>query len=220
MAADVINNDLVVNGSFSATTMTLPANAVTDATVSASAGLSRAKLALETKKYLIPLTDLRVWDAIQTNLPGTATGDDLAFNGGTFGTSSPTIQTGDVKATSTTRRARFLVPLPAEYDPAGAVTIRASAGMVTTVSDTTATIDFEVYESNKATGISSDLCSTAATTINSLTFSDKDFSITSASLVAGDLLDVRVSIAVVDGATVGAVIGAIGSLELLCQVRG
>jgi hypothetical protein len=220
MAADVINNDLVVNGNLAATTMSLAAASVTNATVSGSAEIARSKLALETKKYLIPLTDLRVWDAMQTVLPGTGAADDLALIGGTFGTGSPTIQTGDVKATSTTRRARFLVPLPAEYDPAGTVTIRASAGMVTTVSDTTATIDFEVYESNKATGISSDLCSTAATTINSLTFADKDFSVTSASLVAGDLLDVRVSIAVVDGATVGAVIGAIGSLELLCQVRG
>jgi len=220
MAADVINNDLVVNGNLSATTMSLAANSVVDATVSAAAAIGRAKLALESKKYLIPLTDLRVWDAMQTNLPGTGAADDLAIIGGTFGSGSPSIQTGDVKASSTTRRARFLVPLPAEYENAGTVTLRASAGMVTTVSDTTATIDFEVYESNKTTGIGSDLCATAATTINSLTFGDKDFSITAAGLVAGDLLDVRVSIAVVDGATATAVIGAFGSLELICQVRG
>ncbi len=220
MAADIINNDLVVNGNLSATTMTLAANSVTNATVDAAAAIGRAKLALETKKYLIPLTDLRVWDAMQTTLPGTGAADDLAINGGTFGTSSPTIRTDDVKASNTTRRARFLVALPAEYDSAGTVTIRASAGMITTVSDTTATIDFEVYESNKATGIGSDLCATAATTINSLTFGDKDFSVTSAGLVAGDLLDVRMTIAINDGATATAVIGAVGSLELLCQVRG
>jgi hypothetical protein len=130
------------------------------------------------------------------------------------------VQTGDCKTLTATRYARFMVRLPAEYDNAGTVTLRASAGMVTTVASTTATIDFEVYESNKTTGIGSDLCATAATTINSLTFGDKDFSITSAGLVAGDLLDVRVSIAVVDGATATAVIGAIGSLELICQVRG
>jgi hypothetical protein len=220
MPTDVFNNPVVFTDTVSFTTVTLPANAVTNSTVIAGAEIGRAKLALESKKYLIPLTDLRVWDAMQTNLPGTGAADDLALIGGTFGTGSPSIQTGDVKASSTTRRARFLVPLPAEYENAGTVTLRASAGMVTTVSDTTATIDFEVYESNKTTGIGSDLCATAATTINSLTFGDKDFSITAAGLVAGDLLDVRVSIAVVDGATATAVIGAIGSLELICQVRG
>jgi hypothetical protein len=220
MAADVINNDLIVNGNLAATSMTLASGSVVNTTVSGSAEIARSKLALETKKYIIPLDSLRVWDAIQTPLPGTASADDLAFNGGTFGTSSPTIRTDDVKAATTTRRARFLVPLPAEYDPAGTVTLRASAGMVTTIAGTSATIDFEVYESNKATGISADLCATAATTINSLTFADKDFSVTSASLLAGDLLDVRVSIAITDAATGTAVIGAIGSLELMCQVRG
>lgn len=220
MATDIFNNPVAFTDTVSFVSLTLPSNAVSNSTIVSNAEIGRAKLALETKKYVIPLTDLRVWDAMQTVLPGTAAADDLALVGGTFGTGSPTIQTGDSKAASTTRRARFLVPLPAEYDPAGTVTIRASAGMVTTVSDTTATIDFEVYESNKATGIGSDLCATAATTINSLTFSDKDFSITAAGLVAGDLLDVRMTIAIVDGATATAVIGAVGSLELLCQVRG
>lgn len=220
MAADVINNDLIVNGNLAATSMTLAASSVTNATVSGSAEIARSKLALETKKFVIPLSDLRVWDAVATNLPGTAAADDLAFNGGTFGTSSPTIRTDDVKASNTTRRARFLVALPAEYEPAGTVTIRANAGMITTVSDTTATIDFEVYESGKDTTIGSDLCATAATTINSLTFGSKDFSVTASGLVAGDLLDVRMTIAINDGATVTAVIGAVGSIELLCQVRG
>jgi hypothetical protein len=220
MAADIINNDLIVNGNLAATSMTLAASSVTNATVSGSAEIGRAKLALEQKKYDIPFSDLRIHDAFATTLTATGNTDDLGLVGGTFGSASQMIQTGDVKTLTATRYARFQFRLPAEYDSAGTVTLRASAGMVTTVASSSATIDFEVYKSNKTGGIGSDLCATAATTINSLTFGDKDFSITASGLVAGDLLDIRMAIATVDGATGTAVIGAVGSLEVLCQVRG
>lgn len=45
--------------------------------------------------YAYNLTQLRVHDALQTDLPGTASSDDLALIGGTFGTGSPTIQAND-----------------------------------------------------------------------------------------------------------------------------
>lgn len=221
MAADIINNDLVVNGNLTASSMTLAANAVTNSNIIASAAIARSKLALETKKFVIPLSDLRVWDALATNLPGTASSDDLALNSGTFGTTGPTIRTDDVKNTTTTRYARLQIRLPAEYDSAGTVQIRVSGGMVTTVASSSATVDIEAYKLNKTVAaLSSDLVSTSAQSINSLTFADKDFTVTSSGLVSGDILDVRLTIAVSDTATVTAVIGAIGSLELLCEVRG
>jgi hypothetical protein len=220
MAADIINNDLVVNGNLSATTMSLAASSVTNDTVSASAAIGRAKLALETKKYDIPLTEFRVWDAVATTLSGTPASYDLGLVGGTFATDAPIISSGDCKNTTTTRYARAFVRLPAEYDSAGTVTIRLSAGMKTTVGSSTCTIDVEARKFDKASLVGSDLCATAATTINSLTFGDKDFSITSAGLVAGDILDVRVAILITDVATATAVIGAFASAELLCQVRG
>jgi len=171
--------------------------------------------------FPIPWTWWRVHDAVQTNL-GTAASDDLGLIGGTFGTGVPSIQTGDLKAAgATTRYARCTIPMPVEYDAAADVVLRFNAGMITTVSDTTSTIDVEAYLSDKAAAVDgADLITTSATTINSLTYANKDFTVTSSSLEAGDLLDVRVAIAINDGATGTAVIGAIGAAYLLCDIRG
>lgn len=176
----------------------------------------------ELQSFPIPLTDLRIWDAMQTVLPGTPSSDDLALIGGTFGTATPSVRTEDLKAAgATNKRARFLVQLPWEYVAGETVTIRAKAGMITTVAGTSATIDFEAYklQADPDDAIGSDLVSTSATTINSLTFADVDFTITPTSLSPGDILDVRLTIAVNDGATATAVIAALTSLKLLCDVR-
>lgn len=170
--------------------------------------------------YPIPWTAFRVWDAIATNLPGTAATDDLALIGNTFATGSPSIQAGNLgSAGATTRYARFQVALPAEYDDAETVQIRFHCGMVTAVADNSCTIDLQAYESDKEEGIGSDLCTTAATSMNSLTFADVDFSITASGLVSGDLLDCRVAIACNDAAT-GTVTPSIGYAALLCDIRG
>lgn len=171
--------------------------------------------------YAIPLTEFRVWDALQTNLPGTAATDDLALSTGTLGTDMPSVQTGDLKAAgATTRYARLQFALPVEYVAGQSVTLRASAGMKTTASDGTATIDFQVYSSDRDTTVSADLCATAALSINDLVFADKDFTITATALTPGMMLDIRVAIAVNDAATATAVIGCLAQLELLCDVKG
>lgn len=169
----------------------------------------------------IPLTGLRVWDAYQTNLPGTAATDDLALVGGTFATAPPVINAGDLKAAgATTRYARFQMQLPECYDAGETVTLRFSAGMVTTVADTSCTVDAQVYKLDKVTGIGADLCATAATSMNSLTFANVDFSITSSGLTAGDVFDVRIAIACTDAATGTAVTPTIASIDLLCDIKG
>lgn len=172
------------------------------------------------QRYPIPWTAWRVWDALATNLPATAAADDLALVGGTFGTGTPAIQTGDVKTLTATRYARAQIALPPEYDTAETITLRAHCEMITTVAGTSATIDFEVYRSDQEVGVGSDLCTTAAQSINSLTGADKDFTINPATLARGDLLDIRMTIATVDGATATAVIGSVGAVELLMDIKG
>ncbi len=171
--------------------------------------------------FPIPFTSFRVHDALATNLPGTSATDDLGLDGGTFGTSQPTIRTSDLKAAgAVTRYARALVQLPECYDEGETVTLRLSAGMVTTVADTSCTIDAEVYKVGKDNSLGSDICATAAVSINSLTFADKDFTITATTLSPGDVLDIRLAIACNDAATGTAVIAAIGGADLLCDIRG
>lgn len=172
--------------------------------------------------YLLPFYVWRVHDAIGT-LIGTAGNDDLGVTGDTFGTDIPYITAGDQKNNTSlnTRYARCVFQLPVEYDAGQDIRIRASAGMVTTVASSAATIDFEVYKSDRETAkTGSDLCDTAAQSINSTTFADKDFTVTSTGLVAGDWLDIRMAIGVNDTATGTAVDAAVGSVEVLLDVRG
>lgn len=171
--------------------------------------------------FPIRLTGLRVWDAFHTNLPGTAAADDLALIGTTFGSTAPVITAGDCKALgATSRYARFMVELPECYEAGETVTLSLSAGMVTTVASSSCTVDVECYKIDKITGIGSDLCTTSATTINSLVFAAKAFTITPSGLTAGDVLDVRLTIACNDAATGTAVTPTIAGIDLLCDIKG
>ncbi len=176
----------------------------------------------ELQAFPIPLTDFRVWNAMQTLLPGTPLADDLGLVGGTFGTATPSLRTEDLKAAgATSSYARVLVQLPWEYQAGQSVSLRFMAGMITTVSDTTATLDCEVYklQNDPDDAIGSDLVTTAATTMNSLTFANIDFALSSSGLSPGDVLDIRIATAVNDGAGATAVIAGITSAKLLADVR-
>lgn len=176
----------------------------------------------ELQAFPIPLTDFRVWDAMHTVLPGTPATDDLALIGGTFGTATPSIRTEDLKALgATNKRARVLVQLPWEYAAGESVSLRFVAGMITTVAGTSATMDVEAYklQADPDDAIGSDLVTTSATTINSLTFANIDFVLTPTGLSPGDILDIRITIAVNDGASATAVIAAFTSAKLLADVR-
>lgn len=197
-------------------------NWLTNGMISQNAEIARSKMAQDTNvEFSVALTDFRVWDAFQTNLPGTAANDDLAIVGGTFGTNPPSIQAGDLKAAgATTRYARALIQLPAEYDDGKTLQLRIAAGMLTTVADNTCTVDVECYKSDEDNTVSSDLCDTAAQDMNSLTFADLDFTITETSRATGDILDVRIAIACNDAATGTAVIPCIAAVKLTADIRG
>jgi len=172
--------------------------------------------------FMIPLERFRVWDAYATALPGTSATDDLGMITGTFGSAPPYIGTGDVKNSTVTRYARVGYQLPAEYVAGQSVRLTLHAGMITTVSSGAATVDVECYKmaQDGSTNMGSDLVTTAATTIRSLTFGDKDFDITSTALSPGDWLDIRVTVNIVDSATGTAVIGAILAAEMKLDIKG
>lgn len=176
----------------------------------------------ELQAFPIPLTDFRVWDALQTLLPGTPSSDDLGLVGGTFGTATPSLRSEDLKTLgATNKRARFLVQLPWEYIAGETIVLRFKAGMITTVAGTSATLDCEAFklQSDPDDSIGSDLVTTAAQTMNSTTFADIDFVVSPSGLSPGDILDVRITAAVNDGASATAVIAGITSAKLLADVR-
>lgn len=212
-------------------------NRMTDLTISGSPGtltIGETGISAQTRatildqddnvRFPVNFMDFRVHDALATVLPGTAASDDLALETGTFGTAPPTITGGDMKALgATTRRARVVIPIPECYVAAETMTIIVNAGMVTTVADTSCTVDIEAYEIVKdktLDGSPTDLCSTAAQSINSTTFAEKTFTLTATGLTPGGLLDVRVSIACNDAATGTAVTPKIGGFDLCCDIKG
>jgi hypothetical protein len=200
---------------------TLPGDLIVPGTARITGNITPAKqrsevLAVETKLWVVPWTLWRVWDAVQTNLPGTPATDDLGLVGGTFATAPPSIQTVDFGGTTTTAYARAQIPLPMDYVAGQSVVLRFHGGMITTIADTTCTLDIAAYRSDEEVGISADLASAAsANNIKSLVFADVDFTITATALNPGDMLDTRVSINGDDAGNLGVMAGVIGAVKLV-----
>jgi hypothetical protein len=154
-------------------------------------------------------------------LYGKGATDELSVVDGTLGTNAPSLQTENLQDVgATTRYARFLVRLPSEYVGSETVQLRFAAGMLTNPADVSATLDVECYKSDEDNTVSLDLCETAAQSMNSTTFADLDFTITSTVLSPGDMLDVRIAVAVNDAATGAAVIGCVAAIKRLCDTQG
>lgn len=195
---------------------TMPGNRLTT-----NAAIARTQLAqIPNVEVAITPFEWRVWDS--GALLGAAGTDDLGLVAGTFATDVYTIQAGDLKAAgATTRRAIIQIRVPEKYEDGQTVTLRLRSGMKTTVADTTCTIDVEAYEVGTSGLVSgSDLCTTSAQDTNSLTPANFSFTITPDALVAGDVIEVRVSITCTDGATATAVIPVLYKATLLYDSRG
>ena len=211
-----ITTSVLVDGKFTPSTGT-----VTNAKIAANAEIQRSKLAQDQlAKFVISPTLFRVWNTMETFL-GSAGNDDLGITSTTFGTNSPAITAGDIMGATVTRYARALVMMPLEYDAAETVAIRIHAGMLTTIADTSCTVDVEIYESDKdGTNDNTDLIATAAQSFNFLGFADYDFTVTPDDLVAGSILDMRITVAGQDDNGTTAVTPTLGEVALLCDIKG
>ena len=223
MASDaVIVDDIHIAGDVSAGGLAVPADAsIEDKHIAASAAIERYKMAQDaTAPFSVPLLSFRVWNNLGSLLPSTPASDDLGIVGGAFATAAPVISSGDLKAAgATTRYARAIYQIPPEYDAFATVQIVCHAGMNTTAADNSATLDVECYRSDRDGSMSADLATTAAQSINSLTFADKTFAVTSTVMRGGDIVDLRLTVAVNDAATGTAVIAMVGAVELQCDIR-
>ena len=221
MSDQITVDDLHVLGDMKSGGIATPSDStIEDKHVATAAAIQRYKLAQETDViFNINLFSFRVWDNLGSILSTTSSSDDLGIFVDTFGTGSPYIYTGDAKASTITRYARTIFQIPPEYDDFNTAEIVAHAGMITTIADDSANLVVKVHKSNKDGTVSSALVNTS-TSINSTTFADKTLNMTATDLRGGDILDIRVEINVTDAATGTAVIGAIGGIELQCDVKG
>ena len=200
--------------------LVVPGNVRITGSISPAMAMADILTVVANQPFNVPWNAWRKWDDIDAVLPDTPATDDLGLMTGTFATDHPSIQTVDFGGTNTTAYARAQIALPWNYVAAQTVTLRFHAGCITTLPDTTATLDCAVYKCDKDLTLSADLAPAAdANNIKSLTFADVDFALTSTALSPGDVLDVRVSINGVDAGDLGVMRAVIGQVDLLCGVR-
>ena len=215
------DGDMHVTGTLTAGAIVASDNMITsNSQIRAGAGITRAKMAqVAGAVFPIPLASLRVWNTWQP-LPAAATADDLGAIAGTWATDVPHVESSDSGATSVTQYLGFEFTLPDDYDEAETLTLRIPAKM-RVVADTTATVDVSAYLSDGNAAVSGgDLIATAATTINSADWGNKDFTITATSRAPGDRIVFRVVVAIVDGATATDHVTAwLGDIEILADIR-
>jgi hypothetical protein len=120
--------------------------------------------------------------------------------------------------------AYFQFVLPPEYVAAGDVVIRLPAALIKTAAPTNngSTLDLEVYEQSDAGAVGADICASAAATFAALdTWYTKDFTITATNLVAGDVLNVKITSSVIDSeAGGGTIILNLAPPKVLLDVKG
>ena len=202
-------------------TMILPPEVITNYTIAGNADIATTKLAQRVlAESIVPLTNARTWDSVATNLPAAAASDDLGLVSGTWGTNPARITAGNVRTLgATTRRLYLAIPIPANYEDGQTIQLQIRAKMETTVADVSCTIDAEAYVGADG-ALGSDLVTTAAPSMNSLSSASYTFTIDATGVDPGDLLEVRLSISSNDAATANAVTPAIYSIALLCDTRG
>ena len=174
---------------------------------------------LDLQSYQIPVTAMRVHDAMSTVLPAAAAADDMGVVTGTPGTDAPNLQGVDFGGTSTDEKCGFQFQLPQTYRDGETITLRCKAGMLTTISDGTATLDCECWPDDNDGTVSADICATAAQSINSLTLADIDFTITPTGLVNGDMLNFRLTFGGSDTGNAGVMIPTVTRVEVLCDIN-
>jgi len=202
-------------------TIILPDSTLSNNDIAATANIDPSKMRQRVlAEYKVPVTNFRVWDAVASNPVSTAASDDLGLITGTWGTNPVRITAGDCKALgATTRRIYFSIPIPPNYDDGETLQIRIRAKMETTIADTSCTVDLEAYIGNDG-ALTSDLVSTAAQSMNSLTAANYDFTLSTGSVEPGDLIECRMTITCNDAATATAVTPAVYKVALLCDTRG
>lgn len=218
---DLVQFQTVSSGSWAAISLTadnISDGTIANADISATAAIDRSKLAEDA------LAVYQVRDIRNASFGAALTATEAAgtFNW-TLGTNT-IVLSGEVTDNETeTSVGYFQVILPPEYVAAGDVRVRFRSALVATDTPTNnaSTFDLSCYE--QADGaVGSDLVATAAVTYAALdTFYDKDFTVTATGLVAGDILNCKMTAAIVDSeAGAGTITWTADPPKLLLDIKG
>lgn len=203
-----------------ATTISLPEGSLTADLLHSGFELPVAKnVQRPLAKHRVRLADLRKPDLSSVLPTSTTTGDVfLKIAGGTHGSASPLVQSADFASASGSQGLRIEAFLPPNYEDGETIAIVLRAKLTTDAS-VTKTLDVECYKPDGDGSVGSDLCSTSAQSLTT-SWANYTFVITPTGLVAGDPLDIEVTVALNDGVAGSGVVANISVVELQFDTRG
>lgn len=172
-------------------------------------------------EYGIPLASLQATGTgAQLGASAGTPSGAMGLTIGTHGSATPKVVGEAASNNSKTNYSRFQFVLPAEYVTGGDIKlgVYCRTGGELAVSST---IDAECFLSDDEAGVTgSDLCATAAQSINTATWAEKLFTITGTSRVAGDVLDIELTgVANDTGGTANKAI-EIGRVSMYLDIKG
>lgn len=186
-----------------------------NADVASGAAIARSKLAEDALQvYGIPLYTVRAADLAGLALTETAGDHFLSFSANVI------LIKGEVSSNETeTSVSYFEFILPPEYVDAGDVHVRLNAQYSGDGTNNVSTIDVSAYEQTDG-AVGGDLCATAAINLTN-SFANCDFTITATGLVAGDVLNVKVTTAIIEASDGPAAMEAqIDKVAVLTDIKG
>ena len=210
--AMLVQGNMVVAGSVTADSISV-----------GDSSTARSTLAQEDLvRYTVPLREASVSWSDGTRLPVDSALYGVAYCSGTLGTDWPTLQWKDQGGAVTWKpyACAFVCTLPAEYVAGSGVLVRVWGKMLGAVADGSATVAIVAYKSSRDGACGSNLCVTAAQTVNSLASAQRDFAVTSTALAPGDQLRLVLTVAGGDTANAAPMIPCVTCVEVLLSVKG
>lgn len=168
-----------------------------------------------TRRIVMDPALFRIFDAVKDALPDSPGTDDMGLADAAASAAVTTTVSGGGTATAT-QKCLVRITLPRDYKAGGTLTLRLRAKLGGAL-QVSATIDAEakVYSDG---ALGSDLVSTAAQALaTNDTYANYDFTITPTSRVAGDILQVIVTIALDDTGGTASKFASLAAIELRYQ---
>lgn len=113
----------------------------------------------------------------------------------------------------------FQFVLPPEYVSGGDVKLRLKHQCTGAGTNGASTIDVEAYEQTGNGAVGADLCTTVAQTVAKDSWTTSDFVITATGLVAGDILNFKITTSIIESAG-SALAAQIDGIAVLLDVKG
>jgi len=179
---------------------------------------TRSECSLELAQVLdsSPLQNIR--GSAGLPLAAAASAGQFGFVVGGWGTGGSVLEGEAASGNTKTSNASLIFFLPQNYEAATDITLKIKA-RTSVVLATASTLDVQAYKSDENGGVGSDLCTTAAQSINSATWAEISFTITGTTLNPGDMLEVYIQCVADDSTGANAGKSQIGNINFVSSTR-